>query len=87
MTLDAVAAKKITFQVADVHKPLLSISRCADMGFQCYLGREGGYMEDTMTGERIPLYRIDNLYVMKAWIKRDPDPIPKSEGTPFGRPE
>ena len=87
MTLDAVAAKKITFQVADVHKPLLSISRCADMGFQCHLGREGGYMEDTMTGERIPLYRIDNLYVMKAWIKRDPDPIPKSEGTPFGRPE
>ena len=87
MTLGAAAAKKIAFQVADVHTPLLSISRCADMGFQCRLGKEGGYMEDTMTGERIPLYRIDNLYVMKAWIKRDPDPIPKSEGTPFGRPE
>ena len=86
MTLGSSAAKKIVFQVADVHKPLLSISRCADMGFQCHLGKEGGYMEDTMTGETIPLHRVDNLYVMKAWIKRDPDPIPKNDGTPFGGP-
>ena len=71
MTLGSTAAKKIVFQVADVHKPLLSISRCADMGLHCHLGKEGGYMEDTMTGERIPLHRAENLYVMKAWIKRD----------------
>ena len=54
MTLGAKTAKKIVFQVADVHKPLLSISRCADMGFRCHLGAEGGYMEDTVTGETIP---------------------------------
>ena len=27
-------ARKITLQVADVHKALLSLSRCADMGFE-----------------------------------------------------
>ena len=75
MTLGARDAKKITFQVADVHKPLLSISRCADMGFNCHLGKDGGYLEDTTTGGNIPLTRRDNLYVMKAWVKRD------SEGT------
>ena len=85
MTLGAAVAKKITFQVADVHKPLLSISRCADMGFQCHLGKEGGYMEDTVTLERVPLHRVDNLYVMKAWIKRDPDQQGNS-GPPFVRP-
>ena len=72
MTLGSTTAKSIVFQVADVHKPLLSISRCADMGFYCHLGKDGGYMEDTITGERIPLHRRDNLYVMKTWIRADP---------------
>ena len=82
MTLGSRAAKKIVFQVADVHKPLLSISRCADMGFRCHLGADGGYMEDTVTGETIPLQRKDNLYVMRAWVRRDPG----NTGSPFQRP-
>ena len=73
MTVGSKEPKKIVFQVADVHKPLLSISRCADMGFDCHLGKTGGYLEDTVTGERIPLARKDNLYTMRAWIRRDPD--------------
>ena len=38
MTVGSLQPKRITFQVADVHKPLLSISGCADMGFDCFLG-------------------------------------------------
>ena len=30
----AIAGRKINLQVADVHKALLSLSRCADMGFE-----------------------------------------------------
>jgi hypothetical protein len=41
MTVGSLQAKRITFQVADVHKPLLSISGCADMGFDCFLGQYG----------------------------------------------
>ena len=78
MTMGAKVAKKIVFQVADVHKPLLSISRCADMGFNCHLDKVGGYLEDMTTGERIPLIRRDNLYHMKTWVKKDPE----SGGTP-----
>ena len=86
MTVGSTAAKRIVFQVADVHKPLLSISRCADMGFRCHLGKEGGYMEDTVTGETIPLLRRENLYVMKAWVKQEPATGGVDPGSPFGRP-
>ena len=38
------------FQVADIHRPLLSLSRAADPGFRSYLDWYGGYLEDTKTG-------------------------------------
>ena len=34
--------RKIIFQIADEHKPLLSVTRAADAGFDCLLGKEGG---------------------------------------------
>ena len=82
MTLGSTTAKSIVFQVADVHKPLLSISRCADMGFHCHLGEEGGYMEDQVTGEKIPLHRRDNLYHMKTWIRADPSTSHMAQAPP-----
>ena len=85
MTLGSTTAKKIVFQVADVHKPLLSISRCADMGFFTVFNKTGGYLEDQVTGERVPLERKENLYVMKAWVKRDPE-APPSPPSPFAGP-
>ena len=42
-------------------------------------------MEDMVTLERVPLHRVDNLYVMKAWIKRDPEHQGNS-GPPFAGP-
>ena len=57
MTLGSMIPKRITFQIADVHKPLLSISACSDMGYECYLGKNGGTLDDTVTGEIIPLQR------------------------------
>jgi hypothetical protein len=63
--------KKIVFQTADIHKPLLSISRCADLGYRCTLDRHGGELVDNETGESIPVHRRGNLYIMRAWIKQD----------------
>ena len=62
----------ITIQVADVHKPLLSLSRCADMGYQSVLGKRAGCLVDTMTGEILPLTRQGNLYTLRVWIKANP---------------
>ena len=81
MTVGSSTAKKITLQVADVHKPLLSIGRVDDIGFDCMFGKHGGMLADTVTGEGIPLIKRDNLYVMKAWVRQDLNDV-----KPFGGP-
>ena len=76
-TEDAKSVKHINMQVADVHKALLSLSRCADMGFESRFGRTMGALIDEDTGEVIPLRRKGNLYVLRCWLK----------AAPFGRQE
>ena len=66
MTPGSQVCKKIAFQVADVHKALMSVSRVADMGYNCHLGATGGCLEDLQSGERIPLTRRDDLYYLKT---------------------
>ena len=82
MSEDSHIMKKITFQCADIHKPLLSVSRCADLGFDCVLEATGGRLVDKVTGEAIPLHRRGNLYTMRAWIRQDSSTPPASD---FGR--
>jgi hypothetical protein len=71
-TENANEPRKINLQVADVHKALLSLSRCADMGFESRFGRRAGALIDEETGDVIPLQRKGNLYVLKCWIKAAP---------------
>ena len=71
MTKKSDTMKRIAFQCVDVHKPLLSVSRHADQGYECTLGTLGGVLRDVDTGDMIPLHRRDHLYVMRAWIKQD----------------
>lgn len=71
MTENSHLMKQIIFQCADVHKALLSVSKVADMGFECIMGKLGGKLVDVVTGDVIPLHRRGNLYVMKAWVKQD----------------
>ena len=59
-------------QTADVHKPLPSFSRCADMGFESRFGRVAGALIDEATQEVIPLERKGNLCVLKCWLKVAP---------------
>ena len=77
MTVGSTVCKSIVFQVADVHKALLSLSRCADMGFESRFGRRAGALIVEESGEVIPLQRKGNLYVLKCWLK----------AAPFGRQE
>ena len=63
--------KRITFQVADVHKPLLSVTRAADAGFDCLLGKKGGWLIPQDWGESVPITRRGNLYFMTCWVKSD----------------
>jgi hypothetical protein len=76
-TEGASVGRKINLQVADVHKALLSLSRCADMGFESRFRRRAGVLIDEESGDIIPLQRKGNLYVLKCWLK----------AAPFGRQE
>ena len=77
--------RRITFQVADVHKPLLSVTRAADAGFDCLLTDTGGHLiprGDWNNRETwIPITRKGNLYTMRCWVKND-DSL---SAAPFGR--
>ena len=68
---------KMNMQVADVHKGLLSLSRCADMGFERRFGRRAGARICENTGEVIPLANKGNLYVLSVRVR----------AAPFARPE
>ena len=74
-------AKKIVFQVADVHTALLSITRLAGAGYECHLNGVGGYLLDTLTGEQVPIARKGNLYVMRAWVREDKAPAFGRQGS------
>ena len=76
MTIGSMSPKKIVFQIADVHKPLLSVTACSDMGYDCYLGKEGGSLRDRVTGEVIPLQRQGSLYTLRMWVRQWTDERP-----------
>ena len=64
--------KSITFQVADVHKPLLSVSSVASMGYECILNKDGGWLINRAAHEAIPLQRKGNMYVFTCWLRKSP---------------
>ena len=68
----ATSSMLMHFQVADIHRPLLSLSRAADQGFISHLDYYGGWLEDTTTGEVIPIKRQGNLYIMQIWVRSAP---------------
>ena len=63
---------EMNLQVADVHKALLRLSRCADMGFESRFGKLVGALIDEETEDVIPLHCKGNVYVLKCWLKAAP---------------
>lgn len=57
MTKRGRAPKLIAFQMADVHKALLSFIRAADAGSERHDDAIGGYLLDTVTGEEPPIVK------------------------------
>ena len=76
-TEGATAPRNIAMQVADVHKGLLSLSRCADVGYESRFGSKYGCLIDTTNGDVVPLVREGHLYVLKCWVR----------AAPFGGPD
>ena len=65
--------RRMAIQVADVHKPLLSLSKCADSGYQSMSGQTAGALDDMESGDVIPLVRRENVYYLRAWVISAPN--------------
>ena len=85
--------KGIAFQVAPVHKTLLSVSRMVDRGHRVVFDSDWSYIEDIATGERTTLVRENGLYALRAWVRprniRPEEKKPAHPGSsqpPFTRP-
>ena len=66
------------FQIADIHRPLLSLSKCADQRLRSHLDYYGGWLEESKTGECLPITRRGNLYIVQMWVRGAPDEVANS---------
>ena len=62
--------RRLTAQVCDVNKGLLSVSRIASSGHRVVFDSNGSYIEDKRTGETMALQERNGMYMLKLWTKR-----------------
>ena len=59
---------RVRYQVADISRPLNSVSEICDSGNQVIFGRGGGCIVNTNTGSRTYFGREENVYVLDLWV-------------------
>ena len=57
---------RLTMQVTDVSKPLMSVSRICDAGHKVVFESGGGYIEHVESGQVTRFQRVDNVYRLKT---------------------
>ena len=62
----------VMFQVADVSKPLMSVSAICERGNRVFFGRAGGVIQNLATGKEIPFTRQNGIYVLDMWFMDEP---------------
>ena len=63
--------RRLTAQVCDVNKALLSVQRVVSAGNSVHVTPDGAYIEDVESGERMALEHRNGLYFLKIWVRRD----------------
>lgn len=71
---------RATFQIAEVTRPLCSVSRVCDRGNKVVFGAGGGYVEHLASGKRSYFQRSHNVYVMNMHVLMGSDGHDTSEG-------
>ena len=62
--------KKMTAQVCEVNKPLLSVKKVVTAGNRVVFDPEGSYIEDKQTLEKMWLQEEIGMYMLQLWVKR-----------------
>ncbi|MDA8582759.1 hypothetical protein N9L68_00970 [bacterium] len=64
------ALRRMKVQVCDVNKPLLSVRRVTQAGNRVVFEKDGGWIEDTSSGEKLWLKEKDGMYLLKLWVQK-----------------
>ena len=59
----------VLFQIADVSRPLVSVSAICEMGNRVVFGKTGGVVLNLATGRETPFHRKNGIYVLGMWLK------------------
>ena len=66
------------FQVAEVGKPLISVSAICERGNRVIFGKGGGVVQNLQSGREIPFYRKNGIYMLDMWLLDEPvSPFPR----------
>ena len=73
---------EVLFQIADVSRPLVSVSGVCERRSRVIFGRAGGVVQCLSTGREAPFYKRNGIYVLSMWFLDEKDASPQ----PFRRP-
>ena len=59
---------EVLFQVADVSKPLVSVSAICEMRNRVIFGKGGGVVQRLKTGKLTVFHRNSGIYVLDLWL-------------------
>ena len=74
---DCGSLRRITAQVTEVNKALLSVAKLVQSGHRAVFDPEPSYIEHCQTGEWFPLQENNGTYALRLWIH-------KNQKSPFG---
>ena len=63
-------SRRLSAQVCEVNKGLLSVSKVARGGSRVVFDSDGSYIEDKASGERMYLIERNGMYMLRMWTKR-----------------
>ena len=69
---------RLNAQVTEVNKALLSVAKIVSVGNRVVFEKDGSYIEDTKSGEWIPLEEKNGNYILRLWVH-------KNQSRPFER--
>ena len=62
---------KITAQITDVRKALMSVSKIVESGNRVVFEKGNCFIENKNTKQKIPIEERNGSYVLRVWIHRD----------------
>ena len=63
-------ALNLTFQMAEVTRPLSSVGKITDQDNLVVFGRKGGYIWDVQTGATTHFSREQGVYLLRLWVPK-----------------